>query len=371
MRGHAPSTWTDWGVPAVIAGTCLVEVVLVAPEGAAAAVVLNVAACLALVPRRRWPVPSTLVAGTLTLFTPWFGAELDDLAAPILVLAVVAYSLARWVPSYSGLLVLGALLALLATDYALTDERDNNVTDVFFVASLLVPPFVLGRVTRRMAEQTAQLERQQDLVRQQAVRDERDRIARDLHDVIAHSVSAMVVQTAVAQNLLSTDVDEAARALDNAAATGRQALAETGRLLHMIRDSADELGLAPAPGLAQLPELVERFRGDGLEVELQLVDPVPDLPAGVDVSAYRIVQEALTNALRYGADRRADVTISWDADVLRIRAANRVGGPSGQGSGLGLLGIAERVHVLGGRLDHGVTEGGRYEVDASLPVGTP
>jgi signal transduction histidine kinase len=98
----------------------------------------------------------------------------------------------------------------------------------------------------------------------------------------------------------------------------------------------------------------------------------------VDVSAYRIVQEALTNALRYGADRRADVTISWDDDVLRIRAANRVGGPSvqsaqgsAQGSGLGLLGIAERVHVLGGRLDHGVTEGGRYEVDASLPVGTP
>ena len=353
----------------MIAGACLLEILLVAPQGAAAAAVLTVAACLALVPRRRWPVPCTLVAGVLTLFTPWFGAELNDLAAPILLLAVVAYTLARWVPSYGGLLVLGALLALLAADYVLTDERDNDVTDVFFVASLLVPPFVLGRVTRRLAEQTAQLVRQQDLVREQAVRDERDRIARDLHDVIAHSVSAMVVQTAVAQDLLRADPDQAAKALDEVAATGRQALAETGRLLHLIRDSADELGLAPAPGLAQLPDLVERFRGDGLEVDLRLADPVPELPAGVDVSAYRIVQEALTNALRYGADSHAEVTISWDSDTLRIRAANQVGGRSGQGSGLGLLGIAERVHVLGGRLDHGITDGGRFEVDASLPMG--
>jgi len=330
--------------------------------------VLAVLSCLALVPRRRWPLPTTLVAGALTLFTPWFGPELNDLAAPILVLAVVAYSLARWVPSLGGLLVLGVLMGLLASDYLFTDERDNDVTDVFFVTSLLVPPYVLGRVTRRLAEQTEELERQQDLVREQAVRDERQRIARDLHDVIAHSVSAMVVQTAVAQELLYTDRDKAAEALDNVAATGRQALAETGRLLHLIRDSADELGLEPAPGLAQLPDLVERFRVDGLEVDLQLADPVPELPAGVDVSAYRIVQEVLTNALRYGADRRAEVTISCDADRLRIRAANRVNGSPGQGSGLGLLGIAERVHVLGGHLDHGVTDGGRYEVDASLPV---
>jgi signal transduction histidine kinase len=360
---------TDWGVPAVIAAASLLEIVLVRPEGAVAAAVLAVAACLALVPRRRWTVASALVAGTLTLFTPWFGAELDDLAAPIMVLAVVAYSLARWVPSYGGLLVLGVLMVLLASDYLFTDERDNDVTDVFFVASLLVPPYVLGRVTLRLAEQTAELERQQHLIREQAVRDERQRIARDLHDVIAHSVSAMVVQTAVAQDLLHLDPDRAAQALDNVAATGRQALAETGRLLHLIRDSADELGLEPAPGLAQLPDLVERFRVDGLDVDLQLADPLPELPAGVDVSAYRIVQEALTNALRYGADRRAEVTISWDSDTLRIRAANQVGGRHGQGSGLGLLGIAERVHVLGGRLDHGVTDGGRFEVDASLPMG--
>ncbi len=360
---------TDWGVPAIVAAMSLLEIALIAPDGAAAAVVLSVLSCLALVPRRRWPRLSTLGAGALTLFAPWFGPELDDLAAPIMVLAVVAYTLARWVPSFGGLLVLGALMVLLASDYLFTDERDNSVTDVFFVTSLLVPPYVLGRVTLRLAEQTAELERQQDLVREQAVRDERQRIARDLHDVIAHSVSAMVVQTAVAQDLLRTDPDKAAQALDNVAATGRQALAETGRLLHLIRDNADELGLEPAPGLAQLPDLVERFRVDGLEVDLHVADRVPELPAGVDVSAYRIVQEALTNALRYGADRRAEVTISWDAYTLRIRAANQVGGRSGQGSGLGLLGIAERVHVLGGHLVHGVTDGGRFEVDASLPMG--
>ena len=129
------------------------------------------------------------------------------------------------------------------------------------------------------------------------MRAERDRIARELHDVIAHSVSAMVVQTAAAQDLVRTDPDRAERVLADVADTGRRALAETGRLLHVIRDDADELGLAPAPGLADLPALVEAFRASGLTVDLDVREPLPALPVGVDVSAYRIVQEALTNAL--------------------------------------------------------------------------
>jgi signal transduction histidine kinase len=367
MGRMTPRVW-DWGVPTAIAAVVVLEVALVGPDGAAAAAVLGVLGCLALVPRRRWTVPSALVAGTLTLLTPWFGPALDDLAAPILIMALVAYSLARWLPGHRGLLVLGALVLILAGDYVFTDERDNDVTDVFFVASLLLPPYVLGRVTRRLAEQAAQLERQQELIREQAIRDERDRIARDLHDVIAHSVSAMVVQTAAAQDLLDIDRARAARVLADVASTGRQALAETGRLLHLIRDGADDLGLAPTPGLAELPALVDRFRSDGLQIDLDLDDPVPVLPAGVDVSAYRIVQEALTNALRYGTDRRVEVTVSCADDRLRIRAANASHGHTGEGSGLGLLGVAERVQVLGGHLSHGVANG-RFELDATLPVG--
>jgi len=209
-------------------------------------------------------------------------------------------------------------------------------------------------------------------VRHEAVRAERDRIARELHDVIAHSVSAMVVQTAAAQDLVRHDPARAEEVLADVADTGRRALAETGRLLHVIRDDADELGHSPAPGLADLPALVEQFRSSGLTVDLDVREPLPFLPAGVDVSAYRIVQEALTNALRYAADRTAALTVSGTPGGVSIRTSNRTathpGGRGGKGSGLGLLGMAERVSVLGGQLTHGVT-GERFELAATLPVG--
>jgi signal transduction histidine kinase len=136
----------------------------------------------------------------------------------------------------------------------------------------------------------------------------------------------------------------------------------------VIRDEADELGLAPAPGLADLPALVERFRDSGLHVDLDVAESLPTLPAGVDVSAYRIVQEALTNALRYGADRRAALQLTGTASSLSIRASNRTGTQPPGGSGLGLLGMAERVSVLGGQFSHGVTGDGRFELAATLPV---
>ena len=132
-----------------------------------------------------------------------------------------------------------------------------------FVLSLAIPPYFFGRISRRLAEQSELLARQSEQLRDQAVRDERDRIARELHDVVAHSVSAMVVQTAAAQDLVHTDPAKAAQLLASVAETGRRALAETGRLLHLVRDDADELGLSPAPGLADVPALVESFRTAG------------------------------------------------------------------------------------------------------------
>ena len=121
-----------------------------------------------------------------------------------------------------------------------------------------------------------------------------------------------------------------------------------------IRRLSDELGLRPAPGLANLRELVEQFRADGLQVALEVKEPLPVLPAGVDVSAYRIVQEALTNAVRYGADSTAALRVSCTATALSIRASNPSNGSGGLGSGLGLTGIAERFSLLGGSLSHGV-----------------
>src|SRR6185295_11040799 len=141
----------------------------------------------------------------------------------------------------------------------------------------VAPPYVLGRVTRRLALQKELLEERQELVRREAVRQERDRIAREMHDMIA--------QTAAAQDLVRSDPDRAEAVLADVADTGRRAISETGRLLHVLRDDDDELGLEPAPGLADLPGLVAAFRASGLTIDLEVPETLPRLPAGVDVSA--------------------------------------------------------------------------------------
>jgi signal transduction histidine kinase len=177
----------------------------------------------------------------------------------------------------------------------------------------------------------------------------------------------MVVQAAAAQDLIRSDPDKAAGLLESIADIGRQALAETGRLLHLIRDDSDELGLRPAPGLAELPSLLETFRAGGLDVEASIQLPTEPLAGGVDVSAFRVVQEALTNALKYGDDRAVALSINGSPTSLHIRAANRAGKYGASGSGLGLVGMAERVGLLGGQISHG-SQGGEFVLDVKLPL---
>jgi signal transduction histidine kinase len=311
------------------------------------------------------------VIGTLVplvlLSTTLVGTELEDTAAPLLPLGVSIYTLARWRRDLRGLVGLGIIGLAFFTEYLTLDPRVHNIGDVFFVSALLLPPFVFGRIVQRLAAQKLLLEEREELVTRAAVRAERDRIARELHDVIAHSVSAIVVQTAAAQDLVRSDPDRAERVLRDVADTGRRALVETGRLLHVIRDEADELGLSPAPGVADLELLAEQFRAEGLEVDLAVDDGIGMLPAGIDVSAYRIAQEALTNAMRYG-EGTATLRVTGTRGGVAIRATNPTGGsrPS-MGSGLGLRGLAERVALLGGTLTHGTADG-RFELAATLPV---
>ena len=362
------SVW-DWAVPGVIAVLVVIEVLSLRPDGWQVALPVLLVSCLALVGRRRWPLASCVPAGLLALGVPWAGPEVNDFASPIFIMVVVSWSLARWLPGHwRGLLGLAACLALLYADYLFTDERDNNISDVAFVASLLVPPYVFGKVSRRLDEQGRLLVAQQDQLRDQAVRDERDRIAREMHDVIAHSLSAMVVQTAAAQDLLRQRPDEAAELLESVARTGREALAETGRLLHVIRDDGDELGLSPAPGLTDVPVLVDRLREGGFEVDAELDLAGRSVPGGVDVSAYRVVQEVLTNAVRHGAGR-ATLRVAAHGDDLQIRCSNPVADHPTPGAGLGLLGMGERVDVLGGRVRHGLDATGAFEVEAVIPLG--
>jgi signal transduction histidine kinase len=357
---------TDWLVPVLLAALSLAEILSFRPDEWLAAVGVETLACVCLAWRRTHTLVACVAAAWVSLSVPWFGPQLDELATPIFIWVVASYSLARWLGGYRGISGLGLILLVVASLYFFEDQRDHNVTDVVFVLSLMVPPYVFGRLARKFAEQADELERQQEYVARAAVRAERDRIAREMHDVIAHSISAMVVQTAAAQDLVRSDPDRAMGLLESTAEVGRQALTETGRLLHLIRDDSDELGLSPAPGLADLPALLETFRSGGLEVDATIQVASAPLAAGVDVSAYRVVQEALTNALKYG-DGGATLSVNGTASDLHIRATNRLHQVSANGSGLGLLGMAERVSMLGGRISHGTTDG-QFVLDVVLPV---
>jgi signal transduction histidine kinase len=354
-------------VPAAIGALGTVELALAAPAGWGYGVVLELLACGVLVGRRRWPLVVAPVAAVVVLSMPWFGPRMEDVATPILVLALACFSLGRWVDDLRGLAGIAVIAAMLLVDYTLVDLRAHDVTDVVFVSTLLLPPYVFGRITRKLAVQAEQLREHQAAERDRALREERDRIARDLHDVLAHSLSAMTVQTAAAQDLVRVDPARAEVLLGDVASAGRRALDETGRLLHVLRDEDGELGLRPAPGLADLPALVEEFRDRGLDVRAELPAEGLALPGGVDVSTYRIAQEVLTNALRYAPDRCAEISVRADGSALTIVASNGWDGRTGAGSGLGLLGVAERVKVLGGTVRHGPQQG-RFELQATLPL---
>lgn len=331
--------------------------------------VLEYLACIALVFRQRNPVISPLAATLFACSLPLFDPALDEPATPAVLMVVAVFSMARYNTLRSALVTYAVGLVPSTIYTVMVDESGVDLTNFVFVGGISAAPFIAGRIVRRMTEQSDQLVAQQELIRREAVLGERQRIARDLHDVIAHSVSAMVVQTAAAQDLLRTDPDRVEELLANVADTGRIALAETGRLLYVIRDDADELGLTPAPGIDRVADLVAQFRESGLRVELEFQSPLPVLGPGADVSAYRIVQEVLTNALKHSPDRAVRLRIDAESDRLTIAASNCSDGRRGAGSGLGLLGMRERLAVLGGELKHGPTSDGRYAVTATLPVG--
>jgi signal transduction histidine kinase len=365
LRG---SRVVDVGVPVLLVLVGAAELAAGGVAHAERGIAVELVAAVLLVWRRRWPLVVPTLAMCVLFLMPLLGPRFEDAAAPILFLAVCCYTLGRWRADLLGLAGIGIAVAVFWTVYGFADLRQHDVTDVLFILTLLVPPYVTGRLVLRLDAARILALRHQELVRAEAVRAERDRIAREMHDVIAHSISAMVVQTAAAQDLVRSDPARAERALADVAATGRQALSETGRLLHLIRDDADEMALAPPPGLAHVSALVDDFRDRGLAVELRLPEPLPELPAAVDLSAYRIVQEALTNALKHGADRTACVVLTRDRQALRIDASNPAGSRCEDGSRLGLLGMLERVSLVGGTLDHGVDPTGRFVVSASLPL---
>lgn len=369
-------TWRDGLVPFLVLVIGSVEAVSYGPPRLGIVLFIELVACALLVWRRRWPLVVAPFAIALVTVLSRIGPAVDQLASPILFVVLAGFSLGRWLPDLRGLAVLVPAYVLTVVGVVRSDGRLPDITDVVFVATIVFPAYIFGRVMRTLAERSGRLAEQAELlarlqatVREDAIAAERARIARELHDVLAHSISAMVVQASAGQDLVRSDPDRAAMVMGQVAETGRRALAETGRLLSLVRDKDDELGLDPDPGLARLDELVGQFRRSGLDVQLEVEGPRAPLPAGIDLSAYRIVQEALTNALKYATDRSVRLRITTGkALVIEVENHGRPG-PS-TGGGLGLVGMAERVSVYGGTLAHAFTPDGWFRLSVVLPLET-
>ncbi len=228
-----------------------------------------------------------------------------------------------------------------------------------------------GRFVRRQDLLLAALAREQAARERAAIADERARLARELHDVVAHGVTTMVVQAEAGESLLVRDPERAREAFVSITSSGRQALAELRRMLGLLRSADGERALGPQPGLAQLQALVEEMREVGLPVELTIEGQTRPLPAGVDLSAYRIVQEALTNTLKHAGPARARVTVRYRTDDVELEMLDD-GRRSTNGSqgGHGIAGMRERVRLYGGTLETGRRDDGGFTVRARLPAGT-
>jgi signal transduction histidine kinase len=260
-------------------------------------------------------------------------------------------------PRRTSLVGLGVLLAISALNFF-----TGTVEDSIFTMACSVGAWALGEAARNRRLAIAEES-------QRAAGEEQARIARELHDVIAHSVSMIVVQAAAADDVFDERPDQAREALRSIEQAGREAMAELRRLLSAVRPGIESDSTQPQPGLDRLDELADSLRAGGLQVAVRRDGKPTDLPAGLDLSAYRIVQEALTNTLRHARATRAEVTVSYGADALEVEVRDDGRGAAANGTGgHGLLGMRERAALLGGTLEAGPDRGGGYRVHARLPL---
>jgi signal transduction histidine kinase len=247
--------------------------------------------------------------------------------------------------------------------------------DAAFSALLIVTGWVLGDVYRSRAEyaleleaRTLQLDEQRQLNADRAVVDERMRIARELHDVLAHHVSVMGVQAGAAGRVVEHDPQRAKEALAVIEASSRESIDEFRRLVGFLRVGADIESSGPQPGLARLDELVADTRRSKIDVEVAVTGEAVILPAGIDLSAFRVVQEALTNARKHADPTRVDLTIDYQPMQLAITVINDGRASMDGGTGLGLIGMGERLRLHEGRLETGPVDGGGFRVHAVFPL---
>jgi len=329
---------------------------------------------LPIVARRRFPfAPAAhwlLAAGIA--FVDW---RLIPFAISIFVVGLVAAFLLGNLrdPVQAGI---GLALVIGGPATVVYKIPGHTAAMLIFIPLEFTIAWVAGFALRERVEQAeaaevraAQAERERDAAARIAVAEERVRIARELHDIVAHAVSVMVLQVGAVRHKLPETLAEDSDALRNVEQAGRTALAEMRGLLAAMRGDGDEAELTPQPGLDGLEELLEEIGRAGLPVQLHVDGEPVALPRGIDLSAYRIVQEGLTNALKHARASNADVTVRYRSDELQVEVRDNGGGSStSDGLGHGLVGVRERVKIYGGQMSAGSANGSGFILSTRLPL---
>ena len=347
------------------------------PEGPLWLDVLAVlATILPLLARRRFPFGAPVAVGVAASATSFVDKTFGPLNGTMFLVGCAALFLVGLLRDRAQAVAGLAIAEGVAAVVVYNDPRSG--VGNFIVASIIFGivwtiAFGVGRKSveaDEAKERAARAEREREERAQIAVADERARIARELHDVVGHSVSVMTVQAAAVRRLLRPEQRREREALLIVERTGREALAEMGRMVGVLRRPEEAPALAPQPSLEHLDKLVAQAREAGLPVELRVEGESVQLPAGVDLTAYRLIQEGLTNAIKHARATRAEVLVHFTDDHVELAVSDDGSGSgSGDGGGHGLVGMRERVSVYGGELEAGPGPSGGYRLRARLPIG--
>jgi signal transduction histidine kinase len=387
MKGIAKQTWPHvkehWFDALIIAGAVYLPLDFIFHRDAAdvptnpiwIVVLATLPVCLPLLARRRFPFGAPAFVFLYLTAISFVSGQF------------VTYPLAIFLTALSCCVLLGMLsdrrqslvglgMALGASLLVGSQDPTQKPGDYFWTAMIFtvfwLAGFGLGLKMRQVTEaeeRAIRAEREREEEARAAVAEERARIARELHDIVGHSVSVMTVQAAGVRSLLKPEQEREREALQVIEQTGREALAEMRRLVGVLRQPEEAPALAPQPSLEHVDKLVAQAREAGLPVDLRVEGDPVQLPAGVDLTAYRLVQEGLTNAIKHANAESAEVVVRYRNGTVELTVSDDGSGDGGgESGGHGLVGMRERVSVYGGSLDAGPRPDGGYELHATLPV---
>lgn len=368
----------DWLLAALLVGSAQYEVWSGGGPFArrAGGAVLLLAATAPLGWRRRAPLAVVTVVSAAVLVGGLLFDGYQASGQPFIAVIVALYTVAAHGEQRERFAGAAAVAVSLAGFQFAEVLRGDDVGELPGIWLPFVLAFLLGRLrgwqlseSRRLRRRAAELERERDEKARLAVAEERARIARELHDIIAHAISVMIVQARVGRRRLAGETAPPRESFDTIEETGRHALAEMRRLVGMLRAEGEPPTLAPQPGLGQLEALVAQVSDAGLPVELSIEGEPRELPPGIDLSTYRIVQEALTNALKHAGPASARVVVSYGEEEIEVQVVDTgAGAEEGDAAGHGLVGMRERVSLYGGEIEAGHRAGGGFVVRARLPL---